>query len=291
MPYLYLILSILGAAAASVMGGMYGTRTAGKKDASPLYNLIYGTAVLSGWIALFILEPSFDAGVIPYAIGFGVSYIICEFGFVNALRTGSVSLTTLILNLALIATTVWGFFFWNEPFTLLKGIGLVLVVVAIWLCLYTGKEKGGARITWKWLIYAFMAFAGNAGCAIIQRTQQEAYDSKHGKLLMLIGTSIAFSFFLFMYLRSNKSDSAFIVKKACPFPIIAGIGNLALNVLIILLVKYPEQTPPSIIYPSLAIGALSITGICSLLIFKEKLKISQWVGIGIGAIAVAMLSI
>ena len=108
---------------------------------------------------------------------------------------------------------------------------------------------------------------------------------------MLIGISIAFVFFNIMYLRSNKKDTPFIIKKASIFPVIAGIGNLLLNVLIILLVQYPEQTPPSIIYPSLARGALSITGICSLLIFKEKLKISQWIGIVIGAVAVAMLSI
>ena len=72
---------------------------------------------------------------------------------------------------------------------------------------------------------------------------------------------------------------------------IAGVGNLLLNMLIILLARYPKETPPSIIYPTLAIGALSITGICSLLIFKEKLKVSQWIGIGIGAVAVALLSI
>lgn len=291
MPYLYLIISILCAAAASVMGAFYNSKTNGKRDAAPLYNLIYGISVLTGWIILFISEPSFDVGVIPYSVGFGTCYIICEFGFVKALRTGSISLTTLILNLALIATTVWGFFFWDTKFTWLIGIGLVLVVIAIWLCLYTGKEKNAAKITPKWIIYSLMAFGGNAGCAIIQRSQQIAFDGKHGNMLMLGGISMAVVFFIIMYLRSNKSDSLFILKKATPFPIISGVGNLLLNVIIIVLTRFPKETPPSIIYPSLAIGSLSITGICSLLIFKEKLKLSQWIGIGIGAIAVALLSL
>ena len=273
------------------MGAFYNSKTNGKRDAAPLYNLIYGISVLTGWIILFISEPSFDVGVIPYSVGFGTCYIICEFGFVKALRTGSISLTTLILNLALIATTVWGFFFWDTKFTWLVGIGLVLVVIAIWLCLYTGKEQNTAKITPKWIIYSLMAFGGNAGCAIIQRSQQIAFDGKHGNMLMLGGISMAVVFFIIMYLRSNKSDSLFILKKATPFPIIAGVGNLLLNVIIIVLTRFPKETPPSIIYPSLAIGSLSITGICSLLIFKEKLKLSQWIGIGIGAIAVALLSL
>ena len=291
MPYFYLIITVLCASTASIMGAFFNSRTQGKKDTSAVYNLVYGISVLLGWTVLFITEPSFDAGVIPYSIGFGACYIICEFGFVNALRTGSVSLSTLILNLALIATTVWGFFFWDTKFTWLVGVGLVLVVIAIWLCLYTGKEKGGTKITFKWLIYSLMAFGGNAGCAIIQRSQQIAFGNKHGNLLMLGGVFIAMIFFLIMYLRSNKTDSAFIVKKASLFPIIAGMGNLLLNVLIIVLARYPKETPPSIIYPSIAIGSLSITGICSLLIFKEKLKATQWIGIGIGAVAVALLSI
>ena len=152
MPYLYLVITVICASTASIMGAFFNSKTQGKEDTSKLYNLIYGVSVLLGWSILFIIAPSFDVRVIPYSIGFGVCYIICEFGFVNALRTGSVSLTTLILNLALIATTVWGFFFWDTEFTWLVGIGLVLVVIAIWLCLYAGKEKGETKITLKWLI-------------------------------------------------------------------------------------------------------------------------------------------
>lgn len=291
MPYLYLVITVLCASTASIMGAFFNSRTQGKTDTSPVYNLVYGISVLIGWSVLFIMNPSFDAGVIPYSIGFGTCYIICEFGFVKALRTGSVSLSTLILNLALIATTVWGFFFWDTKFTWIVGVGLVLVVIAIWLCLYTGKEKGETKITLKWLVYSLMAFGGNAGCAIIQRSQQIAFDNKHGNMLMLGGVFMSTVFFIVMYLRSNKKDTRYILKNAAPFPIIAGIGNLLLNVLIIVLARYPVETPPSIIYPSIAIGSLSITGICSLLIFKEKLKITQWIGIGIGAIAVALLSI
>ena len=59
---------------------------------------------------------------------------------INALKYGSVTLTTLLISLSLIVTTIWGFIFWDAKVTVPVIIGLIFVVVAIYLCLYS-KEK------------------------------------------------------------------------------------------------------------------------------------------------------
>jgi len=293
MHYFYLISTVFLSASSSLFGGFYGRMTKGKRDASALYSFIVCSAAFLGWIGLFLTDPSFDVGVIPYSVGFGLSYAICQFGLINALRTGPVALSTLMLNLSLIATVIWGFIFWDAKFSVLAVIGLILVAISFWLCLSTKKEadKGDEkRVSLKWFIYSLFAFAGNAGCSIIQKTQQMKFGGQHGKIMMVFAIFFAVIFTLVVYLKSNKSDTVAIVKSsAVAMPIGAGLFNVFLNLFVIILATSPIS--PSVIYPVIAVGGLSVSSIFTLAVFKEKLHWWQWLGIAIGATAVALLSI
>ena len=142
MPYLYLISSVFFMSSSSVFGAFYNRKSAGKKDAPALYSFIYLFTVFLGWAVLFAITPSFEWKVLPYSLAFGAFYTVCQIGNINALKTGPTVLTSLMLQLSLIAVTAWGFFFWDSEFTWLVGVGLILVALALWLCLYTGKKKG-----------------------------------------------------------------------------------------------------------------------------------------------------
>lgn len=291
MPYLYLISSVFFMSSSSVFGAFYNRKIAEKKDAPALYSFIYLFTVFLGWVVLFMFAPSFEWSVLPYSLAFGTFYTVCQIGNINALKTGPTALTSLMLQLSLIAVTAWGFFFWNSEFTWLVGVGLVLVALALWLCLYTGKQQNGEnkKISLKWLLFALMALVGNAGCSIIQKTQQMKFNGEHGNMLMLFATGISTVFCFIRYLRSNKTDSKAILKTAAPFPIVAGVCNVLLNLFVMLLAT--STISPSLIYPVLAVGGLSITSVFSALVFKEKLVWWQWLGIAVGALAVAMLSL
>lgn len=291
MSYFYLIFSLVFMSTSSIFGGFFNRKNEKRINSTALYNFIYCTVAFICWIILFAIEPSFHVGVLPYAVGFGISYIIAQLGLINALQTGPISLTSLILQLSLIGTTLWGFVFWDTPFTLTVGIGLLLVVLSLWLCLYTGKSKASTqnKITVKWILFASMAFLGNAGCSILQRTQQMKHNGQHGNLLMVCALLISVIFTMILYLKGKKTDSKMILKTSGIYPILAGICNVLLNLFVILLASSP--IPPSIIYPVLAIGGLSITSIFSFVVFHEKLRIWQWLGIAIGATAVVLLSI
>ncbi len=292
MPYIYLISCVFLGSTTSIFGALYNQKNSERRDPSPLYNFLLCLAALVGWVLLFFaFGPSFDIGVIPYAVGFGVSYALCMIGLLNALRTGPVSLTTLIIQLSLIATTVWGFFFWDTPFSLLVGIGLILVVISLWLSLYTGKKvtEETGKISLKWIVFTLLGFAGNSGCAIIQKSQQLAFQGKHGNLLMMCALLFSTLFTLFLYIRSDKTDSRKIIRTTAHFPIASGLCNVIHNLFIIFLAT--STIPPSIIYPVLAVSGLSLTGIFSLFIFKEKLRWWQWLGIVVGAVAVVLLSL
>ena len=293
MHYLYLISTVFLSASSSLFGGFYGRMTKGKRDASALYSFIVCVSAFIGWVGLFLTDPSFDVRVVPYSVGFGLSYAVCQFGFINALRTGSVALSTLILNLSLIATVIWGFVFWGAEFSTLAVVGLVLVAISFWLCLSTNKEsdKGAEKkVSLKWFIYVLFAFVGNAGCSIIQKTQQLKFGGQHGKIMMVIAIIFAVVFTFVVYIRSNKRDTKAIVKSpSVIMPIGSGLLNVLLNLFVIFLATSPIS--PSIVYPVIAVGGLSVSSIFTLAVFKEKLHWWQWLGILVGAVAVVLLSI
>jgi drug/metabolite transporter (DMT)-like permease len=115
------------------------------------------------------------------------------------------------------------------------------------------------------------------------------FDGKYGNFLMVVATGISTLACLVIYLRSDRRDTKVITRSCWYFPVLAGILNALLNLFVILMAT--SDLSPSLIYPVIAVGGLAVTSIFSLVAFKEKLHWWQWVGVAVGAVAVALLSL
>ena len=288
MPYLYLIISVAGVASSSILGAFYNRANAQRKDAAPLYSFILFATVFLFWTVMFLFDRTYDVSVIPYSIAFALGFVACTLGTIYALKTGPVVLTSLIIQLSLIGVSIWGFFFWDSPFTILIFLGLILIALSLWLCLYT-KEQTENKITPKWIFWVSLVFLGNAACSIIQKTQQMNYNGNYGNFLMMVATFFSMIFCLILYLRSDRSESKTILKASAHYPILSGAMNAVTNLCVMLLAT--STLSPSLIYPVIAVGSLSLNTLFSAFIFKEKMSIRQWIGVAVGAVAVAILSI
>ena len=288
MPYIYLILSVFMSASSSVFGKLFNKQSETKKDSTIFYNFFLLSSVCLGWGILYAFDFSFNANVLWYSVLFAICFTVCNVGVINALKYGPATLTALLVGLSLLVTTLWGFIFWDAKITIPVVIGLVLVCCAIALCLYT-KGKDEKTISFKWLFYVVLAFFGNAGCSIVQRTQQVQYNGEHGKMMMLFAAGISALLYLVVYLKSDRSDTPTMLKTSWWVPVCAGVCNLILNVLVMLMAV--TDLSPSLIYPVIGVGSLAVVTIFSLLIFKEKMRWWQWVGVAVGAVAVVLLSI
>ena len=268
---------------------MFQSKSGTLRASDTFYNFFLLLAATVLWGVLYAIDFSFEAGVLAYSALFALSFISYAVGLIGALRHGSATLTTLLVSLSLLVTTVWGFFFWGAPFTPFVAVGLVFVVLAIVLCLYTKSEKGKGEISPKWLFFVSLAFFGNAGCAIVQRTQQMHYAGRYGNMLMFFALLFSSLAFLFVYLKSDRTDTKAMCKTSLWMPIGAGLCNVLQNLLVILLAS--SKLSPSLIYPTIGVGSLAVVTLFSLLVFKEKMRPWQWVGIGFGAAATILLSI
>ena len=288
MPYVYLLVSVFMGASSSVFGKFFGRKNEGVKDATKLYNFLQLTSVFSIWFILYTFNFSFEVCVLPYCLLFAACFTVCNVGIITALKHGPTTLTALFNSLSLIVTTIWGFLFWETEVSLIVLTGLTLVTIAIYLCLYTGKKED-KKFSWKWLLFVLMAFLGNAGCSIVQRTQQIQFSGQHKYMLMTFATLLSATACFVIYLCGDKTNSKEILKKSWYFPVTAGICNVVLNLFVMLLATSPLS--PSLIYPVIGVGGLMVVTLVSLFVFKEKLKWQQWLGIVIGAIATVLLSI
>ncbi len=246
-----------------------------------------------GWTIIYIFDFSFEPLVLLYSVGYGICYTLAIIGHIKALKCGSVALTAFIKQTSLVCVSFWGFAFWGTPLTSNTLIGLILIALALFLCFFTGNKKqsvdGQKPITFKWVVYALILLVGNAGCSIVQRYEQMAFDGKHGSMLMVSASAFSAIVCLIMFLREEKKEWKEVVKTSWYLPTLVGISSAVLNLFIILMAS--TTLSPSVIYPGIAVGGFTITTLFSVIVFKERLQLSQWIGLAIGVVALIFLNL
>ena len=285
---LILVVSVILNASSSILGGFYNRRTAGLKGTSTLHTFIQEVTICAFWVVRFILDGcAMDVGVIPYIIGLSVCFFGAQIGFITALRTGSNLISTLLLQTSSILSTIYGFIFWGDTATFTIIAGLILVIIAIFLCLFNGKKEDG-KFSVTWLINILIVFVGNAGCGIIMKEQQIAFNDMYGPFLMMVTLAICAVFALVLWLMGDRSDTKAVLKKNWYFPVAGGLANGLMNLLGLITIT---KLPTAVVFPVKSVGALMLVTLCSAFIFKEKLRWWQWIGILVGSVAVVLLSL
>ncbi len=287
MQYIYLLLAMCSSASLSIMSTLFGKLNK-VKNISGLYSLILTATAFVMWGIICLFEGEFNVSVIKYSILFGMFYTIAMIGMFKAYQTGSVSLTAFVKQLSLIGVAFWGLIFWNNPLGLNVIIGLVLIVIALYLC-FRPDNKEVRSVEVAWFFYAMMLLVGNAGCSIVQKYQQLDFDGSFKSLFMLWGAAVAFISSAVLYFSGNRCSFKDINKKTVICPVVGGISSAALNLLILLLIASPLSE--SVIFPGIAVGGLLLTTIFSVIAYKEKMSAMQWSGLVIGVVALVLLNI
>ena len=86
MEYFYLLLAMTFSALITVSGRLYNNKNRELENITRLYSLMVSVAASAGWLILWLTDFSFDAGVLPYAVLYGVLYAAFTVGMLGALR-------------------------------------------------------------------------------------------------------------------------------------------------------------------------------------------------------------
>ncbi len=222
-----------------------------------------------------------------HSFGFALSYTAYTLFAVLAMKEGSLAKTSLILSSSLLIPTFYGFLFLNETIGITLIVGLVLLIAGLWLINY---EKNPAPSTWKWAVYAFLAFAGSGMCSVVQKIEINTFGSVGKNVFMIVALAMVTVLLFTVSLFSKQERTAFgsIVKKGFPLAAVCGLFNGLCNMLVMYL---NPRVPASVIFPVISGGGVVLVFIYAVLVLKEKFTLRQKLGYALGIVSIVLMNL
>ncbi len=242
--------------------------------------------------AMIISESSFKVSLYTFisALIFGFITTAAQYFCLLSMSLGSMSFSVLFTYLSALIPTIFGCIYRSAMPTALQIIGLILMVVTFILSI-DFDEKSGMSI--KWLLAVTGSFLGMGLVGVCQTVHQTS-DFAHeinGFLFWAFTFSLVFFTLLYVpYGIKSKSKGKYKKYKAIDWTsmIITGVFVGAINLLCLYL---SGKLPSVIFFPIVNGGVIILSGLASILIFKEKLPKKKIAGLIIGIIATCIIGI
>ena len=289
------LLAIFGLAAMTTtkvtIQSAFGKKTMKTNADALFYNaMLFGfAAIISIPLALIDGQPLSLATVL-YGAAFGILSILFQLSYANAFKAGSVSLTVLINNFALVIPIIFGSLYYGEPLTLNRIFGIVLLFLSLFFSIKRDNRFGKFNI--RWLVFTLICFFSGGICSILFKLHQHTAAKEQRSGFVLIAYFIAFALSLLYYFYKYKKDNERITYKLTPNVLIpaafAGIFLGLIQKFSLLLVGIIDS---AVIFPILNCTVTILMTIFGVIFFKDKLKRIQIIGIVIGLVSIVLISI
>lgn len=236
---------------------------------------------------------SVDAGVLKYAIPFGICFALASTFNYLAFKLGDLSLTGLLTSFSLLLPTFYGIILGDEV-SLFFILGIALFIACLVLTnvkfLDKNKEKEKKPVSLKWVVCVIIGSVTNGSCSVIQTMQQKAYGGKGGSELMIIALTFAVIVLMTIALITERPR----IKDAYKTAILLGIPcGLLVGVLNALVMLFTGQNllPVSVFFPVHAGGVLLVTFVFGYFFYKDRYDWLQYVGLFCGVASVVLLNL
>ena len=281
---IFIIFTIVGTAIQGYCQKKYSCNSEQNKISIYSFNLMLVISAMLFFVPQIGKEFNINAELLIYSLCFAAAYFCAVIFTIFAIKEGSLSLTSLLSSYSLIIPTMFGALFLNEEFGITKKVGIVILLISLF---FIGNIKKGERVSKKWFVYVGLLFLGNGLCSTVQRLYQIKNGGANKAEFMIIALVMIVVAMIILILVTEKKVSIPKVKNGGIFAIFCGLANGAVNMLTMIMAKYPA----TIVYPTISAGGIVLTFILSKFIFKEKLSRNQYIGFVTGIISVIVLNI
>lgn len=220
------------------------------------------------------------------AVGFAVVNLLAQLFYIKAISCGSMTLTTLITCCGFIISTVFSVLWYAEPVRILQVVLLPLLILA--LALTMNLERGRCNV--RWILYAAGSMVSTGLIGVMQKVHQEsAYSGEIGMFLLIsFAVMAAVSAVLFLGSRGSGADGAARVRPDVTTLLAAGSGA-ALGTVHSLNLYLSGVLPAILFFPIANGGLILMTAAVSMVVFREKLNVKQWVGLIMGVVIICLM--
>ena len=214
------------------------------------------------------------------------STVLFQLTYTKALSSGNVSITVLIINMAVVITVLTSFFFYNDSISTVRFIGILLTLLAFLLSANIRTSKVKQEKKWLFLTFSAMLTSalGNIVMKVLGESQYSSYNREYVSALYIIASILAFALYTFLSAKGEKKSLIFDKKLVLSS---AGIGvilaiYMAINSYSLSVIE------GTFLFPAISGGCVAMGAISGVIFFKDKLTKKQILSI-ISGIAAAVL--
>ena len=286
--YYMLLFSVIAASFNSVV--LNKARVGKKEDVFP-FNLVVSLM----WCIIFFIANKGHISVSTKILLWGIVYGLTQTCFIlfktAAMSTGSVTVTTLIGNSSLLISILVSLIVWKEKITAADIIGLVLLVIAIFLCTYTKDASKSINHTSLWKYYVLLFLLSSAGVGIVFKAFGKSGNLEHcGDMMFVSSIVMIISNLVICFFTGGfkLQNIALRSKGFVAFAVLSGILSCLYNRLNVFLAGNMDAL---IFFPAFNGGVLFLSAALSAFICRERLKITQLIGLTAGISAICLMGI
>lgn len=202
----------------------------------------------------------------------------------KSIQTSGIVITAISQRLSLIIPVIAAFLLFDETFTLLKFIGLIIGFLAIYFSVPSGKFDSKNINFW----YPVIVFSGTGILDIFFNHITKFSNLSFTDCLFYIFSIAAILGFLsLIYLKiTNRLDFQW---RAVFAGLLLGVFNFGSIYFYIKALKI-EHDKPSVVFSAMDIGVIALGSVVGFMLFKEKLSKINKVGLFLAIIAICILT-
>ncbi len=278
MAYLLLAAAVMFAAGQNAVKKSYQR----KKEHSAVFSfsLVASLSAMLLFVFLSRFRLGFTLDLIPYALGFSVSYGCALFGSVLAMKYGAMAIALLASSYSLVIPTLYGITVLHETMSIFAVAGLGALLVSLFLIRRPTRQ---GEKDWKFFLCLLFSFLGNGFCSLVQKMQQTAFAGEKKSEFMILSLGLCALFLLIGVLvkrqRPNHTEWS--------FGALCGVSNGMMNYLVMVLTGL---LPNVVLYPSISAGGVALGFVVATLGYGERLYKRQYVGYVLGIASILLLA-
>lgn len=269
--YLFLLFSVFLTTGDFACNKLYQKKAGASLAAGLLFNAMMGL-----FMGLIFLIPILIKGnyvlCTPYSLAMAciATILVSAYNTIGfkIMKSGSMALYTMFLMTGgMLVPYVWGIFYLDEEFSLIRTVGLLMIIFAVFLANYEKQKTNKKQVLWCLLVFFFDGIV-----SIVSKSHQIEAVRPHVSAAEFVMLSGLCRFVLMgtLYLIVTKKTKSKPVKVRSVTGVVLGsAATSGLSYLLVLLGA--KSIPVTVLYPLVTGGCMVIPALVGVVFFKDKL--------------------
>jgi len=284
-----ILLSLSAAVVYAFMGISF--ESAGKRRHN-VWDVIFWKQLIGFGICLtaaaFLQDRWFSSRLLFLGVLAAISYILTLATYLVATRDREISANWTIINLSVVLPILVSIFWFKDPFSWTKGLGLVLTLVSIVLIGGGLQGAAGGSETSRWLLCILVAFFFNGWLvAILRFVPQESsmlFNTYfHGISLVLL--------LPFMWGKGRSWKPSGGVLGVSAGAAVTHLAGMTLTIAALALVGRASSQAGLVVFPITNGLVIPLGVVLGAVLLKQRIRGRNWLGVALGTVAMVFLSL